>query len=401
MSDFRSVRFELDKKSWSAGPPNQFIAFEGNRQVDLLEILLNIAWYSAPPRGYGFELAYGWACLRYYSAFSPSNQLSICAAYEGQDPHQKTILSDDMGVGFGTYVVCDVFKPLAVLPTLFFVKLLRHYTKYKPRATPITLVSDAKTGKQKSPDFLVLEPSGKVHILECKGTQTPGYIRSAMKEGIDQKGSVKLAKAIRGERLVSGVYLSRDAQLHAAPSFCRVADPPVDVMEGVDGNNDLVVGLAVRCELARFATLLGLSTLANDLLFSTQFSQEAVREVISLERRARPRTNAGEREPARMVPQIRLLPRRLIREDFDDGDADYGGGPDPVVALEGAVGLTDSIRGLVFAGNRVDRVVQQARERFTPERSTRRREESVVDAEIVGTIPIEIRAIRRSERLDG
>lgn len=402
MNDFRDVRFALDKKSWPISPPTKFCALEGNRQVDLLEILLNIAWYSAPPRGYGFELAYGWACLRYYAAFDVSNQLSICTAYEDQDPHQKTILSDDMGVGFGTYVASEVFKPLAILPTLFFVKLLRHHTKFKPRTNPITLVSDAKTGKQKSPDFLVIAPTGVVHVLECKGTQTPGYLGTAMKEGVAQKASVKLAKSIKGERFVSGVYLQRSAPPHAGSSVCRVADPPVDPLEEVEGGNGLVIDLAVRCELARFATLLGLSALANDFLFSVQFSQEAVREVISLERRARPRSYAGDREPARMVPQVRLLPRRLIRDDFDDeGWMAYAEGVDPVVALEGAVGLPDSTRALISPGSPVERLVREARDRFTPDRTTRRREQSVVDTEIVGTIPIEVRTIRRSERLDG
>ena len=244
MNDLRNVTFQIDKKSWGAATvPVKIQRMEGQQQVDLLEVLLNIAWYNAPPRGYGFELAYGWSCLRYYPAFEPTARLCICEAYEELDPHQKTILSDDLGVGFGTYIVNRAFSPIAILPTLFFVKLLKYHG-----LNCCSLKSSSKTGGDKSPDFLAVTKSGLIHVLECKGTQTStAYMRKAMKDGLDQKDSIKLqSKKIAGQRLVTGVFLPRTKNGHSDQTVCRIADPPVETEDNETiGDAHIEVGAAL------------------------------------------------------------------------------------------------------------------------------------------------------------
>ena len=59
---------------------------------------------TTPIHASGVSLSEHWAWIRYLQAVNgKKSHLTITRAFSGLDPHQKTILSDDFGVGVSVY----------------------------------------------------------------------------------------------------------------------------------------------------------------------------------------------------------------------------------------------------------------------------------------------------------
>jgi hypothetical protein len=85
--------------------------------VFVIELFAQIVDRTAPPTGYGFSLAEGWAFARYFGAVAAIPDFSLSRPWDDIDTHQKTILSDDWGVGVAGLIATSVFEPAAIANT--------------------------------------------------------------------------------------------------------------------------------------------------------------------------------------------------------------------------------------------------------------------------------------------
>jgi hypothetical protein len=99
------VPIQIDSSTWTPRtPPAQLLKWHGkSKKLSVGAALLHTALRTRPPSSTGIELADYWAWLRYGPAIDSDRRLGLRAAWDGIDPHQKTILSDDLGMGFTTY----------------------------------------------------------------------------------------------------------------------------------------------------------------------------------------------------------------------------------------------------------------------------------------------------------
>lgn len=219
----RKIACEIDTTTWpSETPPPEIQAAPKVWNCDMLMALLYAAIWSRPPALHGFSLSDTWAWLRYIPAISNNRQLRLRPEWNDVDAHQKTIMSDDFGVGCSTWWLSEHLNYHYFFETRYFVQQmpLGYYE----------LKSTNKRGPSKAPDFVAFGPRG-LAVLECKGTQgSSAALEKAMdaKHGRAQKGAFKTRKGARPkESLVIGLFLAQDG----APernSKIVVADPPVD-----------------------------------------------------------------------------------------------------------------------------------------------------------------------------
>jgi hypothetical protein len=162
----RDIVVVVDKKSWGTKkPPTNFNS--GVEQCGVGEVLLTIGLITAPPRASGFSLSEYWAWIRYACAISSEPRLSLVAEYKDIDAHQKTILSDDFGMGFSVYWMWKRMNFSFICDGRYFVdRYLNHFGGMAAARTP------GKRGPTKCPDFVCWKPAGSFHVIECKGTQS-------------------------------------------------------------------------------------------------------------------------------------------------------------------------------------------------------------------------------------
>ncbi|WP_225414569.1 hypothetical protein [Stigmatella hybrida] len=258
----RTVRFDVPSSTWPRGktPPLSLLQLDGTSpNIDMLEVLIHIAKCTAPPIGYGFELAEYWAFLRYVAAFDDGPGLRLRSEWSDIDPHQKTILSDDLGMGLTCKVLIDTLGLVSLVPAGYFVTWLK---QYHPNA--IKTHRKAKRGPAKTPDFIAIDSSfTKLHVIECKGTQVIDALENAVKRGIPQKRNLVFKpKSLLGESLVAGLYFPQNGSPESAR--CMIVDPPAD--EGPDSiptKPGEALQIAAQGEIASTLRLMGLPREAN------------------------------------------------------------------------------------------------------------------------------------------
>ena len=101
---FRNLAITVNQAIWpttrSPGFPASFTAGSTTHSVPILQTLLLIGRLTTPPLQRGVSLSEFWACVRYLYAISPDPYLRLTTEFANLDSHQKTILSDDFGMGF-------------------------------------------------------------------------------------------------------------------------------------------------------------------------------------------------------------------------------------------------------------------------------------------------------------
>ncbi|HSU15711.1 hypothetical protein [Longimicrobium sp.] len=209
MPDYRPIRFEIDPATWgNVPPPGALVAAarQGSIDIDLDAALLFAGIWTRPPALHGFTLADCWAWLRYYPAFLPGGVTRLRREWTHIDPHQKTVASDDFGVGFGTWVLQHLLNFRRYADTLYVVNVLERGQWLLRR--------QAKRGPAKSPDYIAYDATGAISVVECKGTQTSqAELRRALARGTPQKRSLTALGAQRLiHQLVVGVYIPQYEQ---------------------------------------------------------------------------------------------------------------------------------------------------------------------------------------------
>ncbi|MBO6947182.1 MAG: hypothetical protein JJ855_04300 [Rhodospirillales bacterium] len=208
------VHIKIRKTSWGGRKfPRKFQSYTRmgkSENLDYLQLLHTIGKITVPPISNGFSLAEYWAQLRYVHAIDcKSKGLLLSPQYAELDPHQKTILSDDFGMGISMYWL---EKKMCLRPPIegyYYIK--NSFGRYGRKVLPKNIAKPrpAKRGPRKSPDFIAEDASGFWHVIECKGTQSGTHARAKqIKRGKGQKTTILFPRSVRGERLVAATKIA-------------------------------------------------------------------------------------------------------------------------------------------------------------------------------------------------
>lgn len=250
----RLIEILIDDQSWLPGTvPSAIATLQGKRNTNVLHALIHTALWTRPPKIYGIHLSDLWAWIRYYSAIANSPDLRLCKEWETIDPHQKTILSDELSIGFTTQLLIEKLGCLHFADTLHVVNVL-HPGKF-------FLKPSTKTGLQKSPDYIGYDSSSNYYVLECKGTQTSRKsLKKAIEQGKKQKANLGTNKATKIKySLVAGLFIPQWSSREK--SCIHIADPSWEELDRLvaEDSTERVNTAIVQVALAKHLSLIGLT----------------------------------------------------------------------------------------------------------------------------------------------
>lgn len=266
----RQVELLIDPESWCSKnlevPDEIKILKDSFWDTEVLCSLLFTAICTRPPVTTGLHLSDFWAWLRYRPAISNRSDLRLCEEWDVVDSHQKTILSDELGVGFTTHLLADKLGFLCFADTLYVVEKLF--------SNSFNFQKFAKNGAKKSPDFIGFDSNNNFFVLECKGTQVS---RKALKNAID-RGKKQKENLVTHDstnikyKLVAGLFIPmwRDPsqrKLRNQDSCIIIADPTWAELEDFFNEipSDRIRIAIVQIALAKHLSLIGLNRTAQVL----------------------------------------------------------------------------------------------------------------------------------------
>jgi hypothetical protein len=215
----RSLEIEIGRRTWPSNrPPAAFLSAASQEVVDVATVLNLIGVLTTPPLSGGASLSELWAFVRYFFAVTGDDDLRLTQDFLDMDPHQKTILSDDFGMGFTMHWIASKLDLLAACDGRYFIE--NHLNQ-------VGAVYSGGTGKRglgKSPDFIAIDSLGKFHVIECKGTQSSlNYRNQQLRDsGSIQKRTVRFPRSSAGERLCAGIFIAGPS---GDASSMRIIDP--------------------------------------------------------------------------------------------------------------------------------------------------------------------------------
>lgn len=287
----KSLEIEVDKTTF-VHPIPHWLKISKSQNIDITAALLMLGSITVPHGFTSASPARYWSWVRYFSAISSNPSLKIVTSFADLDPHQKGILSDDLGVAIpiqflfqnltGFKEVVDGRSFLLHNSSL----LVKKPTKSKP----------PKIGMDKCPDFVILDNNNKWHVLECKGTQTSeNYRNRQLQNAVNQKKVIEITGSVSGERLGAGLFLGNDFK--ANPSNLKIVDPePQALISFGEVEQDIALSIMKRLAIARSLGLAGLVNLSELLSlpkekivqFKNMYSQ---RETVLLDQSSTNRVN--------------------------------------------------------------------------------------------------------------
>jgi hypothetical protein len=197
--------------------------------------------------------------------------LQLRREWENIDAHQKTILSDDWGVGFTMHWLSTHLCYREFCDGRYFIDRLKGLGIAKVDKPP------KKRGTYKCPDFVTRDNIGKYHLVECKGTQSSSaHLARQLQDGGPQKVNIIFSDEQNqvGQRLAAGIYVA--GAKSKEPSLLAVADPPPRDRDKRSSENPVIVRIAhveperiadplTRADMARHLQLGGAPQLAAEL----------------------------------------------------------------------------------------------------------------------------------------
>jgi hypothetical protein len=220
-------------------------------------MLLAIGFLTTPSQATGVSLSEFWAWVRYLHAVSSDTDLRITADFANLDAHQKTILSDDFGMGAP---MCWLAQRLRLGPVCDG----RYFLDRIAPALGIGSLGTAKRGPQKAPDFVAQDVRGVWHVIECKGTQSgAAYREKQLGEAgppptgaISQKRTILFPANHTGQRLACGLSIA--VENGPGRSNLRIIDPVEN--ETIEIGHDKLLyaeDAAIRSVMAKSLRLAG------------------------------------------------------------------------------------------------------------------------------------------------
>jgi hypothetical protein len=226
-------------------------------------VLLQIGYLTTPPSSSGVSLSEFWAWVRYLAAVTDESDLRLTSAFANLDAHQKTILSDDFGMGVPMTWLTDVLDLRKICDGRYFLE------RFGARAGAVVR-KKAKRGPNKTPDFVARDGRGIWHIVECKGTQSgTAYQATQIGDpgppptgGIAQKQSIVFPSGYAGQRLVCALSIA----VQDVPSSSRlnIVDPePEDPVVVEPDQLEYADDAAERATVAKALRLAGFDATAD------------------------------------------------------------------------------------------------------------------------------------------
>nr|WP_019863910.1 hypothetical protein [Mesorhizobium loti] len=228
----RELAVFVDQTTWPLPPelpqfPPTFTAGAQSFVLNIPTLLLTIGYLTTPSHASGVSLSEFWAWVRYLHAIADDPDLRLTPAFFELDAHQKTILSDDFGMGVPIYWLMDRLQLGPIADGRYFIDRIA-------ASVNATTTKPKKRGPGKSPDFVARDSTGIWHIIECKGTQTGGDYRKTQLGGLGpppigavaQKRTILFPAGYAGQRLACGLQIGVQGGTHA--SSLRIIDPPAD-----------------------------------------------------------------------------------------------------------------------------------------------------------------------------
>lgn len=267
----RDIEVQIDKSCGTKGLPYELLALAGKItwSANELNAFALIALGTAPPTYVGFTLAETWAHQRYAAALdSRKKELRLRPEWVDVDPHQKTILADDWGVGFSLMYLTEKIALSYFSPTGWWLKAVEVAIGKKLK------IPKKKTGPPKLPDYIGIDAYGYMHALECKGTQqSQAHLRKQIKDGVKQVENLrgksvlpsKIRRSFRGW-MVGGLYVPQTTSKKSP--LLIIADPDFSDLEAALNISDgiKIAKNAVRLTmLCQQLSAIGLPRLATTL----------------------------------------------------------------------------------------------------------------------------------------
>lgn len=227
----KNIIVEINTSCGTKGLPQELLepSLPSSWSADELNAFSLIALGTASPTYVGFTLADTWAHQRYTAALDPTKKnLTLRPEWQDLDPHQKTILADDWGVGFSLLYLTETVALKYFSPTGWWLKCVEAKLGRKIK------ISRKKTGPPKLPDYVGIDAYGYMHALECKGTQqSRTHLRKQTIDGVKQVENLRAKSALpknirdcfRGW-MVGGLYVPQ-ASSKQLPLLV-IADPEFD-----------------------------------------------------------------------------------------------------------------------------------------------------------------------------
>ncbi len=247
----KTIPITIDDSAGTAGLLKSLKTFKTKSwKCNTLAAMLRIGYLTSPPTYTGFHLSTFWAWLRYSSAIDlSSTTLQLRKEWTDIDPHQKTILSDDFGMGFTCQYLADQHGFDEFVDTKYLIDvLLKPTPSYK---------KIAKNGHAKAPDFIVLDGNGDLHVLECKGSQSSKKsLKNAMHKGINQKNNLK--GGTFKSSMVGGIYVPLFGAKEKAEIVFIDPEPNQALIDLSINEMELLSSTIYRMSLSKILVMAGL-----------------------------------------------------------------------------------------------------------------------------------------------
>jgi hypothetical protein len=304
----RKLSVVVDQKSWGRrNIPSSIKDAPATHDIDMKKALLMLGTLTLPSLISAASPARFWAWLRYFLAISTDDDLRITRDFSELDPHQKGILSDDLGVALSTQWLFDRFGGFKDI-----VDGRRFMLQFPDLLLTKAKASTAKVGPSKAPDYVILDKNDKWHVLECKGTQSgPGFRDQFLRDALSQKQVILINGAIRGERLAAGLSISHEDQ--DRDSNLKIVDPDADPVLTLGPSQEREIKSKVhRLSVARALGMIGLNDSAMELSLPPNVLE--AKEYLQRVERRRARAKAEDRS-GRASSQLRS--RDLPQFEFE------------------------------------------------------------------------------------
>lgn len=175
--------------------------FSTSWRIRAIDFLRKVGEVTTPSILNLYQLSASWATRRYIWAFDPTIS-ALCLSQDARniDPHQKTLLSDQFGMGVAALVMEEYFGLSSYVDVLLALGATSQYNN-------IQLLGS------RSPDLLFFDASGSQYfVVECKGSQSARS--TSIQQLISGLGQVicltfPVSSNIKTQSLVIGTFLDQ------------------------------------------------------------------------------------------------------------------------------------------------------------------------------------------------